>query len=399
MAIPSVFSFRPQPSTQVSDRTARSAKRALSVIDTDNKHQPFSESSNVDVEEVSMEVEIACCSQQPATSELDSTSSVEAVEAAVCIETVNCGVQCTLLQPFTCRMSFEQLASDPVALQFYTSFENEHHFNMFFEILGPAVPELKKFSTLPNRKDQLLLTLIKLRQAKEDYELSLMFSVSTTTVSDILTIWINFMYFQLHELDLWPKEEVFSSFMPLNFGRMFPSTKLIIDATEIPIQKPCNADAQSATWSTYKNRNTVKTVVGCTPRGAVAYVSDSYGGSVSDRQILERSTLLSDCKLLPGSSIMADRGIMIQDLFAPHNVQVNTPHMLKGKHQLSETELVFDRRIASKRIHIERVIGLSKTFKILQKELKGCRVALSGRIIFVCFMITNFRTSILNKWA
>lgn len=73
--------------------------------------------------------------------------------------------------------------------------------------------------------------------------------------------------------------------------------------------------------------------------------------------------------------------------------------MLKGKHQLSDAELVFDRRIASNQIHIEREIGLSKTFKILKKEINRNRVTLAGRIIFVCFMINNFRSNIVSKWA
>jgi hypothetical protein len=33
-------------------------------------------------------------------------------------------------------------------------------------------------------------------------------------------------------------------------------------------------------------------MIGCTPRGTVSYVSDCYGGSVSDRQSIEKSDLL-----------------------------------------------------------------------------------------------------------
>ena len=36
-------------------------------------------------------------------------------------------------------------------------------------------------------------------------------------------------------------------------------------------------------------------------------------------------------KFSPGESIMADKGIMTQDLFATQNVYVNTPSLLKGK--------------------------------------------------------------------
>ena len=56
---------------------------------------------------------------------------------------------------------------------------------------------------------------------------------------------------------------------------------------------------------------------------------------------------------------MPGRGIMIQDFFAHRDVAVNTPTSLKGKSQLDHHEVVKDRRITSKRIHIERIIGLS----------------------------------------
>ena len=58
------------------------------------------------------------------------------------------------------------------------------------------------------------------------------------------------------------------------------------------------------------------------------------------------------------NTIMADRGNMVQDLFAQDDLHVNTPTMFKGKSQLEPEEVVKDRRIASKRIHIERVFGL-----------------------------------------
>jgi len=101
-------------------------------------------------------------------------------------------------------------------------------------------------------------------------------------------------------------------------------------------------------------------MIGCTPRGLVSFVGDSYGGSASDRQLIERSELYTeDGRFETGDSIMADRGILVQDLFSNKNVSVNTSTMLKGKTQFEPHEIVRDRRIASKRIHVERVIGLA----------------------------------------
>ena len=47
---------------------------------------------------------------------------------------------------------------------------------------------------------------------------------------------------------------------------------------------------QRVAFSTYKNAHTLKTMISITPRGQVSYISANYGGSASDRQIIERST-------------------------------------------------------------------------------------------------------------
>lgn len=208
--------------------------------------------------------------------------------------------------------------------------------------------------------------------------------------------WINFLYFQLREINIWPSREVVNEHMSLDFRRKFPQTRVMLDATEIPIQKPSHVDSQCATWSSYKHRNTLKTMVGCTPRG-----TSSYGGSASDRQIIERSDLIKpELKhFRKNDSIMADRGIMVQELFATRDVFLNTPTMLKGKSQLEPEEAVHDRRVAAKRIHIERVIGLAKTFKEkLHNPLPSSKVILGSRInnYYVCFAIVNFRPCIVN---
>ncbi|XP_061196676.1 uncharacterized protein LOC133204949 [Saccostrea echinata] len=298
------------------------------------------------------------------------------------------------------RFSIEKLQSNDKMVKYYTGFENYDHFMMFFQVLGPAAHDLNLKSNLLSPQDQFFLVMIKLRQAKEDIELSYLFQVSESTVSNIIVTWINFMYFQLKEINIWPSRSVIDEYMPDDFFANFCKTRVIIDATEVPINKPQNVNAQSATFSNYKNKNTLKVMIGCTPHGTVSYISDAYCGATSDRQIIERSDLLRDLdKFQDHDSIMADRGIMVQDLFAPRNIQVNTPTMLKGKSQLEAQDVVKDRRIASKRIHVERIIGLAKTFKILKKELPQGKAILGSRIIFICFSILNFRPCIVDKYS
>lgn len=131
------------------------------------------------------------------------------------------------------------------------------------------------------------------------------------------------MSLQWREINLWPDRETVNFYAPLDFKRKFPTTRVIMDGTEIPLKKPKAPGAQQTTFSTYKNRNTAKTLIGVTPGGLVSFVSDAYGGSTSDRQITERSKLTKMVE--PGDSIMADKGFDVQDMFASVDVAINIP--------------------------------------------------------------------------
>jgi len=139
----------------------------------------------------------------------------------------------------------------------------------------------------------------------------------------VFVTWVKFMSVQWHEINLWPSREVVDFHAPVDFREKFPSNRVVVDGTEIPIKAPEVPAARQITFSNYKNRNTAKALAGINPGGLVSFVSDTYGGSTSDRQVFERSNL---CQLThPGDSIMADKGFDVQDLFAPHDVTVNIP--------------------------------------------------------------------------
>jgi hypothetical protein len=125
-------------------------------------------------------------------------------------------------------------------------------------------------------ENQLFLTLIKIRQHKTNFELSRLFNISETAVVNIWVTWVNFMAKQWREVNMFPDRDIVRFFSPLGFKAKFPSTRTIIDGTECPVMKPKSPIAQQATFSTYKNRNTIKLLVGATPGGLVNYVSPAY---------------------------------------------------------------------------------------------------------------------------
>ena len=143
---------------------------------------------------------------------------------------------------------------------------------------------------------------------------------------------------------------------------MYPTTRCIIDATEIFIEMPANPSAQQLTFSNYKNHNTLKALIGITPSGVVSFISDLYGGNISDKKLTQLSGLLD--LLESGDAIMADRGFTIDDILPP-GVTLNVPPCMNDSGQLTESERTTTRHIASVRIHVERAMERIKNYQIL----------------------------------
>uniref|UniRef100_A0ABD2WZ61 DDE Tnp4 domain-containing protein n=1 Tax=Trichogramma kaykai TaxID=54128 RepID=A0ABD2WZ61_9HYME len=176
------------------------------------------------------------------------------------------------------------------------------------------------------------------------------------------------------------------------FKNNYLKTRVTLDATELKLDTPSNPTLKQATFNIYKNSNTLKVMVGSSRGGLISYISEPYGGSTSDRQIIEHSDLRQKCE--SGDVILADKGIMVQDLFAPCNVTACTPTpMVSGN--LSHNVIVKDKKLSKHRVHVERIIGLMKTYTILSKKLTRDLLPLSSEIIRVCIMLANFKDNIM----
>ena len=155
-------------------------------------------------------------------------------------------------------------------------------------------------------------------------------------------------------------------------------------------------------WSSYKHHNTVKILIGIAPQGVVSFVSESWGGRVSDKYLTERSGLLD--KLLPGDVVLADRGFDISESVGIMQAKLHIPAFTKGKNQLSALEVTETRTIANVRIHVERVIGnVRQKYSILQSTLpihyvmkrEGEECPVIDRIVRVCCGLCNVCDSVV----
>ena len=141
-------------------------------------------------------------------------------------------------------------------------------------------------------EDEYLLVLMKLRMGLSVIDLAERFSVSQSTVNNIFLTWINYLHVTLGSLKIWPHGDIILQNSPGEFLGKYPDNIIIIDATELKIQVPSALQKHSESYSTYKSHTTLKCLLGVDPKGGVMFISQLYEGSISDKQIVERSGFL-----------------------------------------------------------------------------------------------------------
>jgi hypothetical protein len=152
--------------------------------------------------------------------------------------------------------------------------------------------------------------------------------------------------------------------MPKKFKPDYATTRVVLDCTEIKVQRASNCDLQSMNFSSYKNCATVMGLVGITPDGVGCFFSDLMPGSTSDNEITIQSGVLDQVE--PGRGVMTDRGFAIQDTCAEKGLYHFAPPMLEEE-QFSITQCTKTFDIAHLRIHVERFIGKMRNWHILSQ--------------------------------
>ena len=89
-------------------------------------------------------------------------------------------------------------------------------------------------------------------------------------------------------------------------------------------------------YSSYKSHMTLRGLVAMTPDRAVCFISELFGGSISDQKLVIRSHLLNFMPSVGyGASIMADKVFDLQDLLVPYGVKLNIPPFKPAGVQMS----------------------------------------------------------------
>lgn len=311
------------------------------------------------------------------------------------------------------NFGINRFSDDPDMVRFYTGFTSYNLFKFFYDsIVLHAVEmitwnQMQRYKTNKTKKinqsykskliliDQLFLSLHKFRLGSLDQDLADKFDVSQSTVSRNTITWSNFIYVILGSQNLWPTKSQIQAYMPSTFKASFPSTRVIIDCTEIKVQTPSSLVLNSELYSHYKGTTTLKGLIGITPAGAVSFISSLYMGSISDTHITRVCGMLE--LLEPGDQVMADKGFLIQDLLLERQCTLVMPNFLKLKGQFSKDETSQNELIANLRVHVERAIRRVREYHIFDAILPLNMAGTANQIWACCCMLTNFQGPLIKR--
>lgn len=284
---------------------------------------------------------------------------------------------------------------------FYTGLPNIYILETMFDFISCGVKHSARSSL--TQFQEFSLTLIRFRLNLTIQDLAYRFNISTSTTSSVILKWIDLMYIRLNPLIKWPSREDLIKTTPMSFRQHFKtSVVVIIDCFEIFCNQPKNLLARAETFSSYKHHNTIKILIGITPQGVISFVSKAWGGRTPDKYLTDNCGILEN--LLPQDVVLADRGFDIGESTALFGATVEIPAFTKGKKQLSAFDVERSRKLASVRVHVERVIGLLRNkYTILQgilpldymMRVDEHNMSTIDKIIVVCSALTNICDSVI----
>lgn len=333
----------------------------------------------------------------------------------------NCKLRKELKSLENQRFSFDLIKHSDSLVKFHTGMPSVEVFQFVFDQIHPKVADLcyykgkksfedKSYQNEPYHKpgpsrvlrpvDEMLLVLMKLRLNLLHADLALRFKISNALVVSILSTWIPFLGFELKSFIRWPSLENIFGYYPNCFQCIKGLVLCIIDCTEFFTDNPSLAEANSKFYSNYKSHTTAKVLVGCGPSGCISFLSRIAGGAMSDKLIVQKSHLLDKIKQSASETdrnlvVLADRGFNISDIL-PDNVCFKYPPFKRGKTQFSVEEAQETKVVAHARIHVERVFGRIKEFRIFQTSLPLDFVDVIDHILTICCAIVNLNPEIIK---
>ncbi|XP_040067788.1 uncharacterized protein LOC121834518 isoform X1 [Ixodes scapularis] len=318
---------------------------------------------------------------------VNSAATIMDVEEELCHLKRDIGVQVNTWTEGRRQLITISTVKDEQALLVLTGISSLELFYNIANLFTDARRKQSKRSFSLSNEDVILLVFTKLYHNVSFSLLAVLFDVHRTTASSIFKEAIVLLASVLGHAIYWPDKDHVTACLTKHFDK-YRMTRMVLDCTEIAIERPKDLPSQILTYSIYKKTYTAKILICTTPGGLISYVSRAYGGRTSDTHITRESEVLTKCE--PHiDKVMVDRGFLIEDLCYEHGLEMIRPPFLGQKKQLSPGDAKRNASIASARVHVERSIQRIKRFKILQQRFPLDLLAYLDSIVTTLAGIVN----------
>lgn len=116
---------------------------------------------------------------------------------------------------------------------------------------------------------------------------------------------------------------------------------------------------------------------------------------MSDRDTVLQSGMFT--LLEPGDAVMMDKGFIVFDLLPPGVRAYMPPFNKPSKAQMTKEDVNSAQKIASARVHIERVIRRIKEFHILDSEYPVNVTDIGDAVLQTCAFLCNFKHPLIAE--
>lgn len=263
----------------------------------------------------------------------------------------------------------------------------------------------KTFPNLPYRcrnfemplKDQILLTLIKLRCNFTIRHLSFLFGWSPSTISEIFRQNLNILNTLLKPLVNNHPNPALNLEVQANCFQKPLTNKVttIIDCTDIRITNHRDDFVKNKSfYSEYRGGQTMKALIGMSPACVITFASSFFPGHTSDKAIVEESGFLNI--LHPGDTILADKGFKMFELLQKlPGVSLALPAFKTDDH-LAPHQIIRSKELSSGRSNIERLNERIKNFLIMGHLHHHYHDIASDALIVICALV-NLQNPIFSS--
>ncbi|XDV26073.1 hypothetical protein PO909_029871 [Leuciscus waleckii] len=359
---------------------------------------------------VNARFEVTLEDQEPASDHnytRDSAGGLDADAAAETIRQLEAKVRSLerQLRDLSCTLNINRYCATDEEFRFYTRFQSEKVFWSFWESVAPSASRLVYWSRAqrasdvmalekpsPNRRlalvDELFLYCCRVAVGMKEKVIADIFGISLSTVSTIIITWANYLFIVLGSVPIWMTREQVQATMPPKFAQYCPNVRVILDCTEIRCEAPSSLTLQSETFSSYKNTNTFKGLIGIAPCGVITFISKLFTGSISDREITRQSGILSLFE--PGDACMADKGFVIDQMLSDVGATLIIPPFKRGT-RFSKEDTEKTQNIARLRILVERAIRRVKEYHIWDTTVPLTLSGSVNQLWATCCLMSNYQ--------